>query len=130
VNRRRRGGPRRSEVVLTATAALTSATMLFACLVVPVRATARPLRQGSAPEAATAKTLSRTACRPEPPHGVPHIAKPGAGAQPAPSLVPAGEPYGNAGAGRRTADRCDPRTSCDARGCSLARGQPGPDALT
>jgi hypothetical protein len=130
VKRHSRSIPLRSEIAVAATAGFTSAAMLFACLVVPVPATARPLRASSAPAVTAGSARNGAASRSEPPHILARIAKAGAGEQPTSLAVAARALPGDTGAGSRIATGHRAWTPGEPHGCSLARGQPRTDALT
>jgi len=129
VKRRSHTGPVRSEIALVATTAVTSAAMLFACLIVPLPAAARPLRTSGAPSVTVGSARSRAASRPEPPRAFARIAKAGADEQPTSSAVAAQALPDGAAAGGRVATGHRTWTPGEPRGCALARGQPRVDAL-
>jgi len=129
VKRRSRKSPTRSEIALVATTALTSAAMLFACLVVPFPATARPLRTSAAPVATAGSPRDGAASRPGLPHMFVHLAKAGTGGQPESPAVTATAFPGGSGTGSSTATGHRAWTPGEPHGCSLARGQPRTDAL-
>ena len=130
MRRHSRRTPARSEIALVATTALTSATMLFACLVVPFTAVAGPLRASDAPAASAGCVGDGAASRPAAPRALAHIAKAGTGEQPTPSPISASARTGDTDSSSVTATEHGTLTPSEPRGRSLARGQPGTDAVT
>jgi len=107
VKRRSRKSPTRSEIALVATTALTSAAMLFACLVVPFPATAHPLRTSAAPVPTAGSARDGAASRPGPPHLLAHLAGASAGERSTSLAVTASASPRCIGTGDRVAtDRC------------------------
>ena len=129
MKRRSRKSPTRSEIALVATTALTSATMLFACLVVPFPAAAHPLRASAAPVATAGSARDGAASRPGPPHILAHLAGASAGERSTSLAVAARAFPGYIEAAGPVATGSPAWTPGEPRGCPLARGQPRADAL-
>ncbi|HEY5517304.1 MAG TPA: hypothetical protein VIL15_03445 [Coriobacteriia bacterium] len=121
--------PGGTEIALLATAALTSATLLFAC-VVRLPATAANVRAISARAVTAANARTAIASRPQPPYAHSFFAKQGPGGEPV-SLVPSTRLFPDgADAGSKMAAGDRVWTPGEARSSSLARGQPCVDART
>jgi hypothetical protein len=128
VRRCRSTTPGGTEIALFATAALTSATMLLAC-VVPLPATAANIRAISARAVKAANARDSVASRQQPHRALAAPAKRFVGAQPTSASIATGSLLGGAGAGSHTATGDHGWTAIEPRDCSPARGQPCADAL-
>ena len=121
--------PGPSEIALVATAALTSATLLFAC-VVPLPAIASRARAIRSCGVTAGSARTGAASLPRPAHAHALFAKQGAGGEPVSRTAAARPAPGGIGTGSRIAAGDRTWTPGEPSGCSLARGQPCADALT